>query len=452
MRLDPSDFERAIAADPERQSTLRIESVKLSELKPYERNARRHSPKQITQIAASIREFGFNNPILVSGDNGLIAGHARLEAARRLGMAEVPVVRLGHLSGAQRRAYILADNRLAELSGWSVELLEAEVQELAKLELEFPLEIMGFEGAQLEQLIDPQASKRDDKADISPEPEGPPVTRLGDIWRLGEHRLICADALSVETYTSLMLGKQARLVFTDPPFNLKIEGHVGGLGKIKRREFVQGSGEMSRPEYTAFLRQFMSNAAEVSVDGAIHYIACDWRHLAELAAASEEVYSEQKALICWIKCSGGMGSFYRSRHELFGVYKVGTAPHTNTFGLGETGRYRTNCWEYPGVNSFGPGRDEALAMHPTVKPVALVADAIRDVSRRGEVVLDPFAGSGTTLIAAQKTRRKARLIELDPLYVDVICRRWAAFAGEPARLEPGGESFDEVAAARAPEV
>ena len=437
------------AAQP--RERLQVEYVDPSGLVGYARNARRHSRKQVTQIAASIREFGFNNPILVGPDNVLIAGHARLEAANQLGMKDVPVVRLGHLSDAQRRAYVIADNRLAELSDWSVELLELEVQELAKLEIEFPLEIVGFEGAQLEQLTDPQASKRDDKADLSPAPQGPAVTQLGDIWLTGAHRLICGDALRAETYAALMPGEQARTMFTDPPFNLKIAGHVSGLGNTKHREFVQGSGELTKPEFTEFLRQFMSNAAGVSVDGAIHFIACDWRHLSELTASSEKVYSEFKQLIVWVKSSGGMGSFYRSRHELFGVYKVGTAPHTNTFGLGDTGRYRTNCWEYPGVNTFGPGRDEALAMHPTVKPVALVADAIRDVSHLGEVVLDPFGGSGTTLIAAEKTRRKARLIELDPIFVDVICRRWATYKGEPARLEATGQTFDEVAAARAAE-
>lgn len=435
------------AAQP--RERLQVEYVDPSGLVGYARNARRHSRKQITQIAASIREFGFNNPILVGPDSVLIAGHARLEAARQLTMTEVPVVRLGHLSDAQRRAYIIADNRLAELSDWSVELLELEVQELAKLEIEFPLEIVGFEGAQLEQLTAPQASKRDDKADLTPVRQGPAVTQLGDIWLTCDHRVICGDALRTETYAALMPDEQARVVFTDPPFNLKIDGHVSGLGNTKHREFLQGSGEMSRPEFTEFLRQFMSNAAGVSVDGAIHFIACDWRHLSELTAASEQVYSEFKQLIVWMKSSGGMGTFYRSRHEFFGVYKVGTAPHTNTFGLGDTGRYRTNCWEYPGVNTFGPGRDEALAMHPTVKPVALVADAIRDVSHRGEVVLDPFGGSGTTLIAAEKTSRKARLIDLDPLFVDVICRRWAAYKGEPARLKSTGQTFDEVAAVRA---
>lgn len=241
-----------------------------------------------------------------------------------------------------------------------------------------------------------------------------------------------------------MGGERARAVFTDPPYNVKIDGHVCGSGKVKHREFAMAAGEMDKAGFTTFLRDALSAMAEVSLDGAIHFVCMDWRHMDELSAAGSEVYTELKNLVVWAKTNGGMGTFYRSRHELVFVYKVGAAKHLNTFGLGETGRYRTNVWDYPGVNSFG-GNQEDLALHPTVKPVALVADAIRDVTRRGDIVLDGFGGSGTTLIAAERTGRVARLIELDPLYCDVICRRFEAQTGQPARLVGTDQTFAEVA-------
>jgi DNA modification methylase len=245
-----------------------------------------------------------------------------------------------------------------------------------------------------------------------------------------------------------MGGEAADLVFTDPPFNCVIDGYAGGSGKAERREFVMASGEMTPEAFEAFLKESLGAAAQVSADGALHYVFMDWKGLRTLLGAAASIYSEQKNLIVWAKTNAGMGSFYRSQHELIGVFKVGAAPHRNNFRLGETGRYRTNVWTYPGMNSFGADRDGALAMHPTVKPVALVADAMRDVTRRRDIVLDPFGGSGTTLIAAQRTGRRARLLELDPLYCDVICRRWRAFSGSSARLEADGLSFDEVAQRR----
>ena len=249
-----------------------------------------------------------------------------------------------------------------------------------------------------------------------------------------------------------MDGEQARMVFTDPPYDVEIDGHAGGKGRIARRDFVMGSGEMSDVDFATLLRDALACAAAVTMDGGIHFVFMDWRSVDRLIAVGQGVYTEFKNLIVWVKDNGGMGAFYRSQHELIAVFKVGRAPHINTFGLGETGRYRTNVWTYPGVNTFGKGRDETLALHPTVKPVALVADAVRDVSRRKDIVLDPFGGSGTTLIAAERTGRRARLIELDPLYCDTICRRWAAFSGEEAVLEGSGRAFARVGADRAQEV
>lgn len=434
------------ATSPTLPDTLRLKITyrKVADLKPYAGNARTHSGKQIEQIAASIRQFGFTNPVLIDGDDGIVAGHGRVTAARRLGHDEVPVIELAHLSEAERRAYVIADNRLAELAGWDDEILAIELQALSDMDLDFDLEIIGFETAEIDLLLDEGDIGDRDPADDVPEPTpGPAITRPGDIWHLGNHKLICGDALDAESYRLLMGEDRARAVFTDPPYNVKIDGHVCGSGKVKHREFAMASGEMDKSGFTDFLHAALAAMANVSLDGAIHFVCMDWRHMDELSAAGAEVYTELKNLVVWAKTNGGMGTFYRSRHELIFVYKVGTAKHLNTFGLGETGRYRTNVWDYPGVNSFG-GNQEDLALHPTVKPVALVADAIRDVTRRGDIVLDGFGGSGTTLTAAERTGRVARLIELDPHYCDVICRRFEAQTGQPARLAGTDQTFSDV--------
>ena len=431
---------------------LKMTYRKVDDLKPYAGNARTHSAKQITQIAASIRQFGFTNPVLVDGASGIVAGHGRVAAARQLGMTEVPVIELAHLSEAERRAYVIADNRLAELAGWDRDILAIELQALSEMDLDFDLEITGYETAELDLLLDgPAADQTDPDDDIAGMKTGPAVTRPGDIWLLGKHRLICGDARHPDTFTALMESDRAKAVFTDPPYNVKIGGHVCGSGAIQHREFAMASGEMDVAGFTAFLGSTLGAMADVSVDGAIHFVCMDWRHMGELRSAGDKVYSELKNLVVWKKSNGGMGTFYRSQHELVFVYKVGTAPHTNTFGLGDTGRYRTNVWDYPGVNSFGANQKD-LALHPTVKPVALVADAIKDVTRRGEIVLDGFGGSGTTLIAAERTGRVARLVELDPLYCDVICRRYEARTGRPAQLGGTEQIFSDVAIARADEI
>jgi DNA modification methylase len=441
------------ATSPTLPETLRLKIAyrKVDDLQPYAGNARTHSDKQITQIAASIRQFGFTNPVLIDGAGGIVAGHGRVAAARKLGFSEVPVIELAHLSEAERRAYVIADNRLAELAGWDREILAIELQALADMDLDFDLELTGFETAEIDLLLGEDHVGDRDPADDVPQPSpGPAITRPGDIWQLGRHKLICADAQDPAIYAALMGADRARAVFTDPPYNVKIDGHVCGSGKVRHREFAMAAGEMDKAGFTRFLHDALAAMADVSLDGAIHFVCMDWRHMDELSMAGTTVYSELKNLVVWAKSNGGMGTFYRSRHELIFVYKVGTAKHLNTFGLGETGRYRTNVWEYAGVNSFG-GNQADLALHPTVKPLALVADAIRDVTRRGDIVLDGFGGSGTTLIAAERTGRVARLVELDPLYCDVICRRFAAITGQPARLAGTDQVFGEVALERAGE-
>lgn len=439
-------------ADPFAAFELSVTRRPIAELKPSPRNARTHGEKQIHKLMRSFGRFGFVSPILIDEDGEVIAGHGRLEAARRLGMTVVPTICISHMSDADKRAYRIADNRLAELAGWDDDLLKIEFEELAVLDLDLP-EITGFETAEIDLIIDgpaPAKVPKADPADALPEAEeGPAVTRLGDLWFLGDHRIVCGDAREPAVYDRLLGGAKVRMVFTDPPFNVKIDGHVGGLGKVRHREFAMASGEMSRAEFVTFLTAVFERMAAAAVDGSIHYTCIDWVHIHEMLEAGHAVFDALKNIVCWSKTNGGMGSFYRSQHELIPVWKKGKAPHVNTIELGAHGRYRTNVWTYAGANTFRRGRMEDLASHPTVKPCALVADAIKDCSKAGELVLDPFGGSGTTLIAAEKTRRHARLIELDPTYVDLTIRRWEKLTKREAVHAETGKAFAETAAERA---
>ena len=424
----------------------RIEMAPVASLRPYTRNARTHSKRQIQQIAQSIKRFGFTNPVLISDDGEIIAGHGRVLAANELGLTEVPTLKLSHLSVDERRAYVLADNKLAENAGWDSETLATELQAL--IDIDFDLTLTGFSLAEIDFAIEQGRDADATGLDAVPNVAATAVSRIGDLWLLGEHRLLCGDSRSSEAVVRLMGGVRADLVFTDPPYNVKIDGHTGGLGSVKHREFAFATGEMSQEQFTHFLTTTLGNAAAVSKDGAIAFVCMDWRHMLEVLEAGDVVFSELKNLCVWNKTNGGMGSFYRSKHELIFVFKVGTMAHTNSFGLGETGRYRTNVWDYAGISSLGAGRNDSLAMHPTVKPVALVADAIKDCSRRGEIVLDLFGGSGSTLIAAASAGRRGYLLEYDPLYCDTIVRRWQDYSGKSAHLEGTSQTFEEIATQR----
>ncbi|MDF0578911.1 site-specific DNA-methyltransferase [Bradyrhizobium yuanmingense] len=431
-------------------SDFRVDHLPIVDLKPNPANARRHSRKQLHQIAASIREFGFNSIVVADEDGMILVGHGRVEGARMAGLERVPVLRVGHLTAEQKIAFSLADNKIALNSDWDMDQLRVLWRELMGVEVIFDVEVTGFETTEIDLLVDGEAEReKPDRSDLVPAVAAEPVSRLGDLWILGEHRLLCGDACDAASFVDLMDGEQARLVFTDPPYNVPIDGHVSGLGAVKHREFKMASGEMSSVEFAGFLGVVFGNMAQVSVDGAIHFVCMDWRHMDEVLKAAGGVYSELKNLCVWNKSNGGMGSFYRSKHELVFVYKVGHGPHLNTIELGKHGRYRTNVWDYAGANSFRSGRDAELEMHPTVKPTALVIDAIKDCSRRGDIVLDPFSGSGTTIMAAQKCRRRAQAIELDPLYVDVAIRRWQSYTGQVATMAITGETFAEVEQRRA---
>lgn len=423
-------------------SGLTVTELPITTLKANPHNPRTHSDKQIQQVARSIREFGFTNPVLIDENENIIAGHGRVLAAKTLGLKTVPTIRLEHMSEAQKRAYIIADNKLAENAGWDESLLAVELDYLSHLELDFDVTLTGFETAEIDILLGPHTNEPD-PADNIPEinRDTPPITQPGDLWLLGNHRLLCADATQKASYTRLMEGERARLVFTDPPYNVPIDGHVCGSGKIKHREFQMASGEMSEAEFKTFLTKTFVELAEHSANGSIHYICMDWRHMGEVLAAGNDAYTELKNLCVWNKSNAGMGTFYRSKHELVFVFKSGKRSHINNIELGKFGRYRTNIWDYEGVNTFHPSRRKELSLHPTVKPIAMVADAILDSSKHGQIVLDPFAGSGTTILAAEKTNRRCFCMELDPYYVDICLMRFEEIFGLTAIHAETGNSF-----------
>lgn len=423
------------------------------DLRPYARNARVHSKKQIRQIAASIRRFGFTNPVLIDEGDTILAGHGRVEAAKLIGIAEVPCMVASGYTEAEKRAYIIADNKLAQNAGWDDEILAIELQFLVSEAPDIDIGVTGFEISEIDAILEAGSASEDrdpvDQNVEEPNRDKPAITQLGDMWLLGAHRLLCGDARHAASYRQVLTStsgafEPAVMVFTDPPYNVRIDGNAMGSGAIRHREFVMGSGEMSRSDFQSFLAQVFEQLAINSVDGSIHFVCMDWRHMAEIQSAGEQHFRELKNLIVWVKDNGGMGTFYRSRHELIFVWKNGDAPHLNTFGLGKSGRYRTNVWNYRGISSGGREARQSLELHPTVKLVATVADAMRDCSQRGGVVLDPFCGSGTVLIAAQRVGRRARAIELDPHYCDVAILRWQAFAHDEAILAATGETFAQV--------
>jgi DNA modification methylase len=409
------------------------------------RNPRTHTSRQIKQIATSVKQFGFVNPVLIDGSDTIIAGHGRVEAAKLLGMRDIPTVRVDHLTPAQIRAYVIADNRLAELAGWDRKLLALELQELS-VQPDFDVSVTGFETAEVDILIGELGQESPDDADEVPEVDRtrPAISQAGDIWRIGDHCLLCGSALDQVSYTRLLGRTKAQLVFTDPPYNVAIVGNVSRLSKTKRREFAMASGEMSQSQFTKFLTMTFEHLCAFSTDGSIHFVCMDWRHMREVLDAADKTYGPLKNLCVWTKTNAGMGSFYRSQHELVFVFKNGNAPHINNVELGRFGRNRSNVWHYPGVNTFGKDRDIELGMHPTVKPLALVADAIMDCSKRGGVVLDAYAGSGTTLIAAERTGRMGYGIELDPYYIDTILRRFDSVYGLKAVHARSNKSFADI--------
>lgn len=421
-----------------------IELVPPATLAPNPRNARKHPAKQKARLKASVSKFGLNRAIFVNAQNVILAGHGIWEAAMANNVERTPIIRVPNMSEADQRAYMLADNRLAELSEFDPDMLDEELNFL--LDADFEIELTGFEMADIDLGMGLDDDGPAEPPVALPAPGPVAVSRLGDLWLIGPHRLLCGDARDVASYETLLDGKLAQMIFSDPPYNVPIAGHVSGLGKITHREFAMASGEMSDAEFTGFLRWVFRMLARFSIGGAIHYHCMDWRHMRHMLDAAEGIY-QMKNLVVWDKKVAGMGSFYRSAHELIFVFKSGNPPHINNFGLGEKGRYRTNIWAHAGAAGFRKGRQADLGAHATVKPVALVADAILDCSKRNGLILDVFGGVGTTLLAAAKTGRRGAAIEIDPIFVDTAIRRLEAATGLKA-IHADGESFAEKAASR----
>lgn len=437
---------RLLPVSADRNLPFPTAMLPLSQLSPSPRNARTHSKKQIRLIADSIMHFGFTTPVLIDENYLIIAGHARVEAAKLLGMRDVPTIRLSHLNDTQIRAYMLADNKLAERAGWDHEILAVELDELriALPEIKMDLDITGFDPGEVDSIILDAKAEQVSALDEIPDSNRSAVSREGEIFVLGSHRLVVGDARDNETFVTLLQSEKVEMAFLDPPYNVRIKGHAGGRGRIKHREFAEASGEMNSDQYAKFLEETLGNCARHTVDGGISYVCMDWRHAGELLKAGKNVYDGLKNICVWTKTSPGQGSFYRNQHEFVFVYKKGEAAHINTFELGQNGRSRSNVWTYPGANTFRAGRLDELKMHPTVKPVSLVTDTMRDCSRRGSAILDAFAGSGTTIVAAEQIGRRAFCIEIDPIYVDVAIKRWQRITGKDAILETTGETFDEI--------
>jgi DNA modification methylase len=431
---------------------LSVSYLPIGDLKPDPKNARIHTKKQIRQIAQSITSFGFNVPILLDGASTVVAGHGRLLAAQKLGWSEVPTIRLDHLTETQRRAFMIADNRLTEIGDWDNRLLAEQMKELSTVDLSFDLEATGFDAPQIDLMIASLSVGIEAAAAEKPLPfiSGTPVSRAGDLWSLGRHKVLCGDATDATSFASLVGSEEVAVVFTDPPYNVPIDGHVSGLGGLRHREFSMAAGEMSPGQFTGFLQTVLGLCVRHSRSGALVYACMDWRHIPELQTAAEASGLEMVNLCVWAKPNAGMGSFYRSQHELVFVFKNGSGSHVNNVELGKHGRNRTNVWSYANGPGFGRAGEEGrlAALHPTVKPVPMIADALLDSSHRGDIVLDPFLGSGATLMAAERTGRRCFGLELDPLYVDVIVRRWQAYTGDVARCLKTGETFAETEAAR----
>jgi DNA modification methylase len=435
---------------PNDKSTHRqISFIAISDLIPAPHNARKHSRAQVRAIARSIEAFGFNAPVLIDKNRQIVAGHGRYEASKLLELTQVPVIFLDHLSEAQAKAYMLADNKLTDRSTWDDVKVAVQLKELSESVLDFDIEAVGFElpeiDLRIQSLDTPDSADKADEFEISTEPA---TSVAGDLWFLGPHRLYCGNALDAEAYATLMGVEKAAAVFTDPPYNVKIDGHVSGLGRIAHREFAMASGEMTEEEFAEFLTRTMKRICAHTTPGALIYACSDWRHMGEMQVAGRSAECELLNLVVWAKTNGGMGSLYRSRHELIFVFKHGKHAHLNNVQLGRFGRNRTNVWNYPGFNGFArKGSKDAAALHPTVKPIALVSDAILDSTKRGDIVLDPYLGSGTTILGAERTGRRCFGIDIDAIYVDTAVRRWQRMTRLEAQ-NAQGQTFAQVKAER----
>ena len=441
---------KASAARPRRNDILprlELSDVRIADLRSLPRKVRKLDPAHVREVVASISALGFCVPLLVGRDNEIIHGEVRYEAAKQLGLDRLPCVRIGHLSPEEQRVLRLAVNRLAEKGQWDLDALKIEFQEL--IVTDAPIEITGFCLAEIDHVILGDGADGLEQGPLEPEPFAAPVAKLGDMFQLGPHRVICGDATDPQTLQMLAEGDvSARLILTDEPYNVRIAGHVTGGA---HREFAMASGEMSDAEFLAFNMSWIESVLPWLCDGGVFGSFIDWRGYPTVFAAAAKLALLPLNLIIWLKTNAGMGSLYRSQHELLPLFKKGDAPHINNIELGKKGRWRSNVWTYPGASSLGSDARRGLKDHPTVKPTAMLEDALLDLTNRGDIVIDPFLGSGSALIAAEKTGRVCRGVEIDPVYVDVIVRRYEAATGEAATLIETGETFEALGARRASE-
>jgi DNA modification methylase len=428
--------------------------VPLGSLKPAAVILRSHSQAKRRTLLRSVAKNGLINPIIINAVSVIVDGHARVEIARELGWKTVTAIRVEHLSDEDLRLYAIAANKMPADAMWNMDALRLELESIELALPKIDLTLSGFSTPEIDTMRGAyEAAKFNDLDDDLPTPpvSGTATSRSGDLWELGVHRLIDGDATDPHVLARVMGDQLADQIFIDPPYNVPIDGHVSGNGKIRHREFAVAVGELSASEFTDFLDRALAAAATHLIDGGLAYVCMDHGHLGELLQAGGRAFSERKAICVWDKGQGAMGSLYRNAFEAVCIFKKGTAKHINNVSLGKHGRNRTTIWRYPGVAGFGKGRTKALSLHPTIKPARLVADAILDASPRGGIILDTFGGSGTTLIAAEKTQRRARLVELDSAYVDVIIARFEALTGVAAIHSESGKTFAAMRAERVPE-
>lgn len=440
---------RSVAAAPPSRNdllpALKPELRDIKSLKPASRRMRKAGKDHVERIAKVIKAVGQCAPIIIDREGRIVDGHGVVEALKHLGVSQVWCVVVDHLDNHELEYLRIALNKLGDGSEWVIDDLRDVLVDLE--EVGFDLSTTGFSLPELDGIMQPDADT-DGALNELPEPPAEPVSRPGDLWELGAHRLLCGDATDPENYVALLGDELADGIFTDPPWNIRIENNVSGLGKRKHKDFKMAVGEMSEAEFARFTDQFMTLAAASLAEGGVVYTCIDWRSIDVVTAAGKAAGLRHIGTAVWSKGSGGMGALYRSAYELVPIFCKGKSPGTNNVRLGRHGRDRTNVWAYPGANKPGSSAAKALADHPTPKPVELVEDALLDTTARGELVLDPFLGSGTTLLAAERSGRRARGIELDPAYVDVCVRRWEELTGKSARLHATGASFTETARER----